>query len=136
MTAERSVSIVRVYGDVGRTGDEYRVLVDRLWPRGRPRGVVDADEWAKDVAPTTGLRQWYAHDVARFDEFARRYLDELAGTTQCAIVRRLRSTRRVRDVVLLTASRDVEHSNAEVLRRIIVDASPSVTSRAQRPRVP
>src|SRR5262245_17610135 len=55
----------------------YRVLVDRLWPRGIRKQNAALDEWAKDIAPTTDLRRWYGHDPARFEEFARRYRDEL-----------------------------------------------------------
>ena len=116
MTAIQRVSIVRVYGDPGRHGDEYRVLVDRLWPRGKTKAAIDADEWVKDVTPSTALRQWYAHDVARFDEFAERYRDELAGDLQSGIVQRLAAISFERPLVLLTASKDVEHSSAELLR--------------------
>lgn len=121
MAARRSVAIVRVYGDPGRAGDEYRVLVDRLWPRGKTQAAVDADEWAKDVTPTPELRQWYAHEVTRFDEFARRYRDELADEAPRAIIDRLAALSAERPLVLLTASRDVEHSSAEVLRAVLVE---------------
>ena len=59
------------------TGAGYRVLVDRLWPRGITKAEAALDEWLKDVAPSTELRRWYGHDVERFDEFARRYRAEL-----------------------------------------------------------
>ena len=130
MTTQR-VSIVRVYGDPGRQGDEYRVLVDRLWPRGKTTAAIDADEWVKDVTPSPALRQWYAHDVARFDEFAERYRDELAGDPQCGIVQRLAALSFERPLVLLTASKDVEHSSAELLRAVL--ATPA-RGRAPRSR--
>jgi uncharacterized protein YeaO (DUF488 family) len=105
-----------VYDDArGRRG--HHVLVDRLWPRGVAKAELPLDEWLKDVAPSTELRRWYGHDVERFDEFARRYRSELRTEPAAAAVEHLRSVARRRPVVLLTATRDVEHSGAEVLRR-------------------
>lgn len=115
----RRLSIERVYDEGGRRANEYRVLVDRLWPRGRTRESVDCDEWATVVAPSTSLRQWYAHDVARFDEFAERYRDELAVGVVAQNVARLRTLRARRGLVLLTASRDISHSHASVLRDVL-----------------
>ena len=132
MAKVQSVSIVRVYGDPGRVGEEYRVLVDRLWPRGKTKAAIDADEWAKDVTPTPTLRQWYAHEVARFEEFAERYRDELASDPQRQEVERLVATSLERPLVLLTASRDLEHSSAEVLRSALV--APTIRHRATRSR--
>ena len=132
MAGSQRVSIVRVYGDPGRGEDEYRVLVDRLWPRGKTKVAVDADEWVKDVTPTPELRRWYAHDVTRFDEFKQRYRDELANDAQRAILERLVALSLARPLVLLTASRDLEHSSAEVLRAELV--APRARRRATRPR--
>jgi uncharacterized protein YeaO (DUF488 family) len=116
--AKRSVDIVRVYEDPGRRRGEQRVLVDRLWPRGLSKSTVDYDEWTKDVAPSTDLRRWYEHDPARFTEFSDRYRRELAEPTAAEAIARLvqMATRRL---VLLTATRDVEHSGAAVLRDVI-----------------
>lgn len=121
----RDVHIVRVYGDSGREGDEYRVLVDRLWPRGQAKDEVDLDEWAKDAAPSTELRRWYRHDPERFAEFSRRYRAELVLPPAADVVSKLRETSKVRSLVLLTATRDVEHSGATVLRSVIVNANGS-----------
>jgi uncharacterized protein YeaO (DUF488 family) len=115
-----NVKLVRVYDDPGRAGAEHRVLVDRLWPRGVRKDSLDFDEWAKDVAPTSDLRRWYGHERERFDEFARRYRLELADEPAAAALDRLRRQGRRRSLVLLTATRDVEHSAAEVLRRVLV----------------
>ncbi|NNN01806.1 MAG: DUF488 family protein [Acidimicrobiaceae bacterium] len=117
------VVILRAYEVTGRQPDEYRVLIDRLWPRGRTRDSLDFDEWAKDVAPSAELRRWYAHDVARFAEFAQRYCDEMALAPGAAIVARLQKLSKSRRLVLFTATRDVEHSSAEVLRHAIVSAT-------------
>ncbi len=111
-----TVEIVRVYEDPGRSGTEHRVLVDRLWPRGVRREAVDLDEWSKDIAPSAELRRWYGHDPARFAEFSRRYRAELAGEPGASTLRALRRLAGHTTVVLLTATRDVEHSGAAVLR--------------------
>ena len=115
-----SVNIVRVYDDPGRQGDEYRVLVDRLWPRGQSRDAIDRDEWAKDATPRTESRRWYAHDPERFAEFSRRYQAELALLPGADVVSKLREASKGRQLILLTATRDVEHSAAAVLRDVIV----------------
>ncbi len=117
--AHTGVGVVRVYEDPGRAGDEHRVLVDRLWPRGLAKEAVDLDEWAKDVAPSTELRRWYGHEPERFGEFERRYRAELAQKPAAAALDRLRGLGRKRSLVLLTATRDVERSGASVLRAVI-----------------
>lgn len=111
--------VVRVYEDPGRSGAEHRVLVDRLWPRGMKKEAVDLDEWAKDVAPSAELRRWYGHEPERFAEFARRYRAELRGEPAAPVVARLRREARRHRIVLLTATRDVERSGAEVLRSVL-----------------
>jgi uncharacterized protein YeaO (DUF488 family) len=109
-----SYRIHRVYDD-DTDLSSYRVLVDRLWPRGVTKGQAALDAWRKDVAPSAELRRWYGHDVARFPEFARRYADELCSPPASDAVADLRRIARVRGVVLLTATRDVDHSGAAVL---------------------
>lgn len=113
------MSVVRVHHDPGREPGQHRVLVDRLWPRGVRKEALDADEWSKDVAPSDGLRRWYGHDPGRFAEFARRYRLELANDPAAAVVARLRHAAAHTALVLLTATRDVEHSGALVLRGVI-----------------
>lgn len=108
-----SFSIHRIYEDRPTRGT--RVLVDRLWPRGVARTDAHLDEWLKDVAPSTGLRKWYGHQVERFEEFARRYRDELEVSPAVEAVAHLLELSRSGEVILLTATRDVEHSGAQVL---------------------
>lgn len=120
-----AVDIIRVYGDSGRRGDDYRILVDRLWPRGQTKAAVDFDEWAKDAAPSTELRRWYGHDPEHFTEFARRYRAELVLEPGAEVLRRLREVRKERRLVLLTATHDIEHSSATVLREVIKGGSDS-----------
>jgi uncharacterized protein YeaO (DUF488 family) len=93
----------------------WRVLVDRLWPRGIKKADAALDEWLKDAAPSADLRRWYGHDPSKFDEFARRYRDELGRPPAADAIEHLRSLARDRPVMLLTATRDVEHSGARVL---------------------
>jgi len=115
------VEVIRAYEDPGRRPGEHRVLVDRLWPRGVKKAALDFDEWAKDAAPSTELRRWYGHDPKRFSEFARRYRAELNREPGASIVERLREFARGHGrLVLLTATRDVEHSGAVVLRDVLV----------------
>jgi len=111
------VELQRVY-DVDRAlGAGRHVLVDRLWPRGVSKVDAAWDEWLKDVAPSTDLRRWYGHDVARFDEFRRRYVSELGRAPAAAALEDLAST--TGPLTLLTATRDVEHSAARVVQQLL-----------------
>jgi uncharacterized protein YeaO (DUF488 family) len=112
------VRVGRVYDEPAATGT--RVLVDRLWPRGLRKDAARLEAWAKDVAPSSELRTWYGHDPAKFDEFRQRYLAELAGSTQQAALARLRALASAPGpLILLTATRDVDHSQAAVLAELL-----------------
>ena len=100
-------------------GDAARVLVDRLWPRGFSKERAALDRWAKGVAPSTELRRWYGHEPERFEEFARRYLEELHAPEAAAALDELRALARERPVVLLTATRDLPRSGAAVLASVL-----------------
>jgi uncharacterized protein YeaO (DUF488 family) len=113
-----AVTVVRVYEDAAATGGT-RVLVDRVWPRGVSKEAAHLDLWLKDVAPTTELRRWYGHDPARFEEFRRRYEAELAEPPAAEALRRLRDLAAERPVVLVTATKDVPHSQAAVLAALL-----------------
>ena len=109
----------RVY-DEPSDADGARVLVDRVWPRGLRKDALRLDDWAKDVAPSTELRTWYGHDPAKFGEFRQRYLGELAGASQRAALGRLRALAASgRALTLLTATKDLDHSQAAVLARLL-----------------
>jgi len=114
MPADTSVRLRRVYDDRS-AADGIRVLVDRLWPRGLARNAGRVDEWIKAVAPSDGLRRWYGHEAARFPEFRRRYRAELRAGEQAGALRRLRDLARAGPLTLVTATRDVDHSQAAVL---------------------
>ncbi|NLD78640.1 MAG: DUF488 family protein [Acidimicrobiales bacterium] len=116
MADASNIEVHRVYEDhLPDAG--HRVLVDRLWPRGVAKADLHLDEWCKDVAPSTDLRRWYGHDPDRFEEFAGRYRDELAAGPASEAVARLVAIAGSRPLLLLTATRAVEISGAEVLRR-------------------
>jgi uncharacterized protein YeaO (DUF488 family) len=115
MTASGRVHVKRVYERPSRE-DGRRILVDRLWPRGVSRRSARIDDWAKDLAPSTRLRQWFGHDPARWPEFQARYRDELR--TLGARLRWLAALARRGRVTLLYAAHDSEHNNARVLQRL------------------
>ncbi len=116
-----SVRIKRAYEQPAHS-DGYRVLVDRLWPRGVSKEVAHLDAWVKDVAPSPGLRKWFGHEPARFREFARRYAQELrAGPGQEALAELTRRAARG-TVTLVYGARDELHNGAAVLRDLVEDA--------------
>jgi uncharacterized protein YeaO (DUF488 family) len=106
------LSLKRAYEPADKA-DGTRILVDRLWPRGLDKQRAAIDEWLKEVAPSSELRKWFGHDPARWAEFRRRYLAELAGNQA---TERLRELVRKRHVTLVYSARDTEHNQALVLR--------------------
>jgi uncharacterized protein YeaO (DUF488 family) len=110
--------IQRAYDPPSR-GRSYRVLVDRLWPRGVSKEKADLDEWAKDVAPSDQLRRWYGHEPEKFAEFARRYRAELKEAPDKDVVKRLRAESKSKPVTLVTATKEVEISGAQVLLDVL-----------------
>lgn len=112
----KQVRYRRIY-DKSSPSDGKRVLVDRVWPRGVRKEDARLDEWLRDVAPSTELRRWYGHDPDRFEDFSRRYVAELRDEPHRDAVEHLRRLAQDHDVTLLTATRDVEHSQAAVLAR-------------------
>jgi uncharacterized protein YeaO (DUF488 family) len=108
----------RVY-ESAAPSDGRRVLVDRLWPRGLSKDRAHLDEWLKAVAPSDELRRWYGHQPARFSEFRRRYEAELTEPERAEALRHLRAETQSGAVTLLTATKDLEHSQAEVLAQLL-----------------
>lgn len=98
-----------------------RVLIDRLWPRGLSKERACLDEWCRSVAPSTELRRWYGHDPQRFDEFRARYRRELGDAEPGTTLDHLVELSRERELVLLTATRDLEISHAAVLADVIAE---------------
>ena len=107
------IQIRRAY-DTPRRGDGYRVLVDRVWPRGVSKADLDLDAWRKEIAPSTRLRQWFGHDPERWREFQERYFAELEGQQDSVaqLVKRARQGR----VTLVYGAKDPDHNQAVALR--------------------
>lgn len=120
------VRVRRVY-DTLLAEDGFRVLVDRLWPRGLSKGNAHLDLWLRDLAPSDELRRWYGHDPGRWDEFARRYREELAQSDRQALLADLAQRASTETVTLLCAARDVARSNAEVVRQVLLECLGSMT---------
>ena len=117
IVAERrnsGVQIRRAYAPP-HAADGYRVLVDRLWPRGRTKASVRLDAWAKDLAPSTRLRTWFGHDPARWEEFKRRYRAELASPERRALMNDLMARAQAGTVTLVYGARDESHNEARVI---------------------
>ncbi|CAN1721641.1 DUF488 domain-containing protein [Hyphomicrobium sp. 1Nfss2.1] len=110
------VQIKRVYEPAARS-DGFRVLVDRLWPRGISKQRAALDLWMKDIAPSTELRRWFGHDPKRWRQFKARYRAELVE--QDSALALLRSRARNGPVTLLFGARDVEHNEAAVLKEML-----------------
>ena len=108
------IRIKRAYDPPAR-GDGVRILVDRLWPRGLRKDDAHFDQWRKDLSPSTGLRQFYSHQPERFAEFTKRYRAELRRKEARAAISEIVDLTRRRPVTLITASRDLDHSEAAVL---------------------
>jgi uncharacterized protein YeaO (DUF488 family) len=109
-----NIMIKRAYEPPAR-GDGVRILVDRLWPRGLRKGDAHFDQWRKDLSPSTPLRQFYAHQPQRFADFTKRYRAELRRKDAVAAISEIVDLTRRRPVTLITASRDLDHSEAAVL---------------------
>lgn len=109
------IYLKRVY-DPPAPDDGLRILVDRLWPRGLSKATAHLDLWAKEVAPSTALRQWFNHDPARWAEFQRRYTDELQENPAVAAL-----DDRVggHTATLLYGAKDIEHNHAIVIRAFL-----------------
>ena len=97
--------------------DGYRVLVDRLWPRGVSKRQVKLDEWEKELSPSSELREWFGHEPSRFPEFRRRYIDELRANR--ARLRELRRRARTGTLTLVYSAHDSEHNDAVVLAEVL-----------------
>lgn len=108
-----TVRIKRMYAPP-HPDDGYRVLVDRLWPRGVSKRQARLDDWMKDIAPSDGLRKWFGHRRDRWEEFRRAYLEELEACPEQLAA--LQAMAQKGDVTLLFAAKDETHNNAVVIR--------------------
>jgi uncharacterized protein YeaO (DUF488 family) len=110
------VRIKRVY-EPPEPGDGYRVLIDRLWPRGVSRERADLDEWARDLAPSDELRRWFGHEPERFAEFRRRYREELRAHGD--EIAQLRDRANHGPLTIVYAARDETHNDAVVMAELV-----------------
>jgi uncharacterized protein YeaO (DUF488 family) len=111
-----NLRIKRIYAAPAK-GDGRRILVDRLWPRGLTKEAAAVDHWAKAVAPSNELRQWYGHDPAKWAEFRRRYFAELAGNGEAVDALRAQLGEGVN--TLLFQSKEEEINNARALKEYL-----------------
>jgi uncharacterized protein YeaO (DUF488 family) len=110
------IHLKRAYEEPSKN-DGLRVLVERLWPRGLTKERAAVDLWLKDVAPSPELRKWFGHDPARWEQFQKRYRQELRKKQDA--VRLLKQKAREGTLTLVYAARDEEHNGALVLKRVL-----------------
>jgi uncharacterized protein YeaO (DUF488 family) len=110
------IQIKRIY-DEYEAADGYRILVDRLWPRGISKDKAHVDEWVKEIAPSSELRQWFNHEPERFAAFKSKYKQELKANADLlgAIKKRAKQER----VTLLYGAKDEVHNQAQVLLELL-----------------
>ena len=114
------MKIARVYDPV--TPDEgTRVLVDRLWPRGIHKEDPRTGVWLKTIAPSTELRHWYAHDPAKYDQFAQRYIAELAQSPADQALIELKALAAAGPITLVTATKELKLSHLPLLSSLLAD---------------
>ena len=111
------IKIKRIYEDYSES-DGYRILVDRLWPRGISKERVQIDLWAKDIAPSNDLRKWYSHDSDKRQEFQKKYLAELKNKSD-SIKKVKKITKGQKTVTLLSASKEARPIHAAVLQKML-----------------
>lgn len=112
----KKISIKRIY-DNPSDDDGYRLLVDRLWPRGVSKEEARLHEWMKDIAPSETLRKWFDHDPNKFDAFERKYREELEDKKED--LTKIKKNAKNQTVTLLYGAKDTEHNQAVVLQKIL-----------------
>lgn len=118
---EPAVTLRRAYDHVAGRPGERKVLVDRVWPRGVSKEELGADLWLRDVAPSDGLRRWFGHEPERWEEFRRRYREELRQPERSRLIGDLAGMARERPLVLLYGARDRAHNQAVVIMEELED---------------
>jgi uncharacterized protein YeaO (DUF488 family) len=111
------IRIKRIYEEVAGE-DGFRILVDRLWPRGIKKETAEIDLWLKEVAPSNELRKWFSHDPGKWEEFKKKYAKELLAKRE--LLKKIRRIEKEKGTVtLLYSARDVEHNNAVALKAVL-----------------
>jgi uncharacterized protein YeaO (DUF488 family) len=113
----KTIKIKRIYEQVSAR-DGYRILVDRIWPRGLSKNKARIDEWNKEISPSPELRKWFAHVQEKFNEFSRRYRVELRENAE---VEKIRDIARSRSVTLLYGAKDKKVNHAVVLKNFLLE---------------
>jgi uncharacterized protein YeaO (DUF488 family) len=113
MTKKPDIRLKRAY-DAAADTDGYRILVDRIWPRGVSKEKLRLDDWPKELAPSTELRKWIHHDPERWEEFKKRYFEELEDQKEA--LEALEKTCREKTLTLVFAAKDTERNNAAALK--------------------
>ncbi len=111
------IQLKRVY-DHPESGDGFRILVDRLWPRGLSKAKAKIDLWLKDIAPSTELRKWFNHDPKKWKDFQKKYNNELKEHKDAVLLLK-HLIREKKHVTLLFAAHDEEHNNAIALKKLL-----------------
>ena len=114
-----TISIQRAYEDPG-PDDGYRILVDRLWPRGRSKEALKLDQWARDLAPSAALRKWFGHDPERWASFQQRYRAELDSDVMRERMQQVLNDAGGQPITLVYGAKDEEHNQAIVLRDVLL----------------
>ena len=117
-----SIKIKRIYEPYS-PNDGYRLLIDRLWPRGMKKADAKIDKWLKEIAPSAGLRKWFNHESEKWDEFRRRYHAELNDSA--ALNEILALLKEHESITFLFASKEEKHNHAVVLKQFVTDYSAS-----------
>jgi len=123
------IALHRAYDHTPVAHGRYRVLVDRLWPRGVRREDLPYDAWPKQLAPSAELRKWFGHQEERWEEFHRRYAAELRAPEQQAALKALLDEAAGRPITLIYGARDPEHNHALVLKDALLRVSGSSRAR-------
>ncbi|MDN6371613.1 MAG: DUF488 family protein [Brevibacterium aurantiacum] len=118
MTQKHQVQVRRAYDDPAQN-DGTRILVDRIWPRGVSKDKAELDDWLKELAPSSDLRKWYSHDPDKFEEFSRRYRDELKDDDHAEAFKHLKEYAKKGKLTLITASKRDDISDATVLKHVL-----------------
>ena len=112
----KSIALKRIY-EAPSKDDGYRILVDRIWPRGVSKEDAKLDEWEKEIAPSTELRKWFDHIPERYEDFRKKYFDELESKQE--MVDKLKAIIKVKKVTLLYGAKNEEMNQAVVLKEFL-----------------
>lgn len=105
-----------------RCKDGYRVLTDRLWPRGIKKEDARLDEWIKEIAPSTELRKWFGHDPEKFEQFQVKYLAEIySDEIKIKKLEELSTIAKEKKVTLLFAAKDAIHNHTAILKEVLIN---------------